>query len=99
MEWMKEIIIEDLPESYREVCRIVGIENAIRLSEYLGGLPLYFPKLGRLISKKKEEYIRKNFNGTNHRDLARITEYSERWVYEILKTTTVKKVRIIQKAE
>ena len=35
--------------------------------------------------KKNEIYIIKNFNGKNHKELARITEYSEQWVYEILK--------------
>lgn len=91
MDWIKEIIVDDLPESYQEVCRIIGIENALRLSEYLGGLPLYFPKLEKLISRKKIQYIHKHFNGTNHRELARATEYSERWVYEILHTSRGKR--------
>jgi Mor family transcriptional regulator len=94
MDWMQEIMIEDLPESYQEVCRIVGIENALRLSEYLGGLPLYFPKIEKLISRKKTEYIHKHFNGSNHRELARVTEYSERWVYEILNTNKRKRKKM-----
>lgn len=91
MDWTKEIIIEELPESYQEVCRIIGIDNALRLSEYLGGLPLYFPKIEKLISKKKIEYIHKHFNGSNHRELARVTEYSERWVYEVLQPSKKRK--------
>lgn len=84
MKWVKEIMADDLPESYREVSQIVGIENALKLSEYFGGLPLYFPKLNTLIARKKTIFIRKHFNGSNHRELARATGYTERWVYQIL---------------
>jgi Mor family transcriptional regulator len=92
MEWIKEILIEDLPESYRMISQVVGVENAIKLSECLGGLPLYFPKLETLIARKKEWYILKYFNGSNHRELARATGYSERWVYKILHTNREKRV-------
>lgn len=84
-EWVKEIAIEDLPLSYQEVARVIGVENTVKLSEYLGGLAFYFPKIETLLSKKKEDYIRKNFNGNNHKELAQATGYSERWIYAILK--------------
>ncbi len=99
MDWMKEIMIDELPESYQEVCRIIGMENALKLSEYLGGLPLYFPKIEKLISRKKVEYIHRHFNGTNHRELARVTEFSERWVYEILQPNPKGKRKKIQTRE
>lgn len=91
INWIAEIKIEDLPDSYRSIAEIVGIENTVKLSQFLGGLPFYFPKIDSFIKDKKESYIRKNFNGSNHRELAMATNYSERWVYEILKNEKDKK--------
>lgn len=83
-EWIKEISIEDLPDAYQEVASVVGIEHAIRLSECLGGISFYFPKIDQLIQKKRDEAIRKEFNGANHRDLAKKYGLSEIWIRQIV---------------
>jgi Mor family transcriptional regulator len=83
--WITGISIDELPALYQEMARLIGIENTIKLAEHFGKQGLYFKSLDCLIRKKKEEYIRENFTGSNHRELARATGYSERWVYEILK--------------
>ena len=84
-DWIKEIKIEDLPERYQEIALIVGLEHTLKLAEYFGKQGVYFVSIDSLIRQKKETYIRKHFNGRNHKDLARATGYSERWIYEILK--------------
>ncbi len=83
-EWIKNITLEDLPESYRIIAQIIGLENAIRLSEHLGGLAYYFPKIDNLITKKRDEVIRKEFNGANRKDLARKYCLSEIWIRQIV---------------
>jgi Mor family transcriptional regulator len=83
-EWIKEISIEDLPESYQAIAQIVGLDNAIRLAEHLGGLAYYFPKIDALIAKKRDDAIRKEFNGANHKALARKYCLSEIWIRQIV---------------
>lgn len=83
-EIAREMRPEDLPGGYRDVARIVGVENALKLSEQLGGLPFYFPKIGSLIVKKRDQYIRKEFNGANYKELARKYGLTEVWVRRIL---------------
>ncbi|MDR2018549.1 MAG: hypothetical protein LBQ00_06740 [Syntrophobacterales bacterium] len=89
-QWIQTIIphltTEDLPESYRQVAAIIGVEAAVRLSEYLGGLPFYFPQLDGILRKKRDQAIKKEFTGTNYRDLAIKYSLTERWVREILST-------------
>lgn len=85
MEWLKDLKKEDLPAQYHEMVDLVGIENTLKLAEKFPKQPFYFIGLEAVKEKKKKEYIRKNFKGNNHKDLARATGYSERWVYEILK--------------
>ena len=84
MEWLAELKESDLPTQYREMSEIIGLENTIRLAEYFGKTGFYFVSLDGVISAKKREYISKNFNGSNHREMARATDYSLVWVYKII---------------
>lgn len=98
-QWIEEIAadisIDSLPESYQQVALIVGVEAALKLSEYLGGAALYFPKLEEMLREKRDERIRQEFNGINHRELARKYNLSERWLREIVQV----KRPVVQQAD
>lgn len=81
---IKNITLEDLPEIYQEVARAMGLENTIRLSELLGGQLIYFPKLDGVIKRKRDEAIKKEFDGANYRELARRYGITEQWIRRIL---------------
>lgn len=83
-DWLSEIAadmtVDCLPESYQPVAQIVGIENALKLSRHLGGLYFYYPQIDSLLRAKRDERIRNEFNGTNHRELARKYNLTESWI-------------------
>lgn len=83
--WLKDIRCEELPEQYRELAELIGLEAALCLEEHYRGLYIYFRSLDELTAAKKKEYIIRNFRGSNHAELARQTGYSLPYVYEILK--------------
>lgn len=87
-DWLAEIAqdlpIEQLPESYQAVAQIVGVANALKLSSHLGGLYYYFPQIESLLREKRDERIRKEFTGCNHRELARKYNLTESWIRTIL---------------
>jgi Mor family transcriptional regulator len=87
-KWMSNIVeqvtVDDLPESYRDVAMVVGVENAIKLSDTLGGLAYYFQQLDKVLLKKRDALIRSEFTGANHRPLARKYGLSEVWIREIV---------------
>ncbi|HHT9137366.1 MAG TPA: Mor transcription activator family protein [Candidatus Wunengus sp. YC60] len=85
MEWLQEIDVSELPRQYREMAEIIGIEDTIRLAEYFGKTGVYFVSLDGIIREKKKQYVIKNFTGDNHRELARITNYSLVWIYDIIR--------------
>lgn len=97
-QWIEKLIpnitIESLPESYQEVARIIGIDNAIKLSQYLGGLGYYFPKLDSMLRQTRDELIRKEFTGFNHRDLARKYGLTEVWIREIVQTKPSQQIQL-----
>lgn len=76
--------IDELPESYQPVAEIVGVEDALRLAQHLGGLSFYYPRLDSLLRDKRDAQIRAEFTGCNHRDLARKYNLTESWIRQIV---------------
>ncbi|MDN3515343.1 MAG: hypothetical protein NG747_13225 [Candidatus Brocadia sp.] len=71
-------------KDYQEMAEQIGLENTLKLARYFKGQLIYFAGLEETIRQKKREYIVQHFKGDNHKELARATQYSEQWVYEIL---------------
>lgn len=79
-DWKKEIKIEDLPDVYKMVAEEIGVENTVKLSELLGGMPYYFPKMDKLLMMKRDELIREQFDGSNYRALAKKFKVTEQTI-------------------
>jgi Mor family transcriptional regulator len=90
--WIEKVIpgitIDNLPESYQAVAEIIGVEGAIRLSQHLGGLAYYFPKLDNTLRRARDDLIRSEFTGFNHRALARAYGLTEMRIREIVQIKT-----------
>jgi len=76
---------EGLPEIYRELVGIVGLETAMRLARYLGGTHQYFPKFERITLGERNRRIRAEFDGRNQRELAKRYGIGTRQVREVLR--------------
>jgi Mor family transcriptional regulator len=85
MNWLDDLKIEELPSHYQEMAVLIGLEATMKLAKHYNKTGFYFTGLDDLVRAKKEQFIKTNFTGDNHKELARATEWSERWVYEILK--------------
>ncbi|NPU84393.1 MAG: hypothetical protein HPY65_07875 [Syntrophaceae bacterium] len=88
VDWLteiaKEISLDCLPDSYQDVARIIGMEPTLRLARHIGGMRIYYPKLDSLFRDKRDERIRAEFTGNNHRDLARKYDLTEAWIRAIV---------------
>lgn len=62
-----------------------GKDVARALLEKMAGMRLYIPA-NILERAHKRRYIVTHFNGMNHRELAKKTGYSIRWVYQLLRS-------------
>jgi Mor family transcriptional regulator len=91
MNWLDNIRREDLHESYQELMDVMtgvigdalSIELIMKLSCHYKG-QFYFRSLQDMISDRKKKFIIANFNGDNHEELARKTNWSLRYIYDIL---------------
>jgi hypothetical protein len=85
LDWLQELDPEtDLTEHYREVVAVIGLENTIKLAEAFPSIPIYLKNPHKLLMPVKIRFIHKHFNRHNHRKLARMTGFSERYVYKLV---------------
>lgn len=84
-EWMDEIDLNDLPTRLREVAEIIGLRNTLKLAQKYQGIPLYLNMLDSAIAEARNRRIRKEFNGSNHRQLAQKYRLTEVWIRQLLK--------------
>ncbi len=82
---LKELTVDDLPEKYREIATVIGIDNLIKLSRAFGGNHFYIPQEDAIIKDKVHKTIFREFDGTNKRQLASKYHVSESTVYNIVK--------------
>lgn len=68
-ELIEDTTISDIPDKYKAVVSIVGVEKYVALAEYAKGDELYFPKVESILIQARNRRIRKEFNGYNAKEL------------------------------
>lgn len=84
-ELVSEARMEDIAERYQEIVKIVGIANFVKLSNYARGDEIYFPKVESVVSPARNRRIKKEFNGSNDKELAEKYNLTLKQIWNILK--------------
>lgn len=79
-----DIRIEDLPPEYREIADEIGLAPALKLVRIRGGEGIYVPKMEKVSRAARDRAIRAEFDGSNHRELARKWDLTVVWIREIV---------------
>ena len=66
-----DIRIEDLPPDFKEIAEAIGLSATLQLVAARGGEGVYVPKAEKIARKARNRAIRAEFDGVNHRELAR----------------------------
>lgn len=84
-KWTDTLTIDMIPEQYRPLAELIGIQQMLAMSEQFGGANLYVPKPEALVRSARDNLIKKQYNGYNAEELARTYDLTVRWVQEICK--------------
>lgn len=82
---LQDLAIEDLQEQHRDFAEALGMENLIKLSEHFGGTSIYVPQKRELVKLRIYGMIRKEYDGTNIKELASKYEVSESTIYNVVR--------------
>lgn len=69
-ELIKDTDITDIPEKYRNIAEMTGVENYLDLCDYAKGDEIYFPKLESILIPARNRKIRREYDGWNNKQLA-----------------------------
>lgn len=75
-----------------ELAKQIGIEVASHIAQSWGGEVIYIPRNLILLLSERDRKIFNEFNGTNHRELARKYNVSMQWIYQIVKRVTKEEI-------
>lgn len=68
---------------YEELVELVGVEVTLKIYEYFKGQQVNFPM--RFHSKEYvEEYLRRNYDGKNLKELSKELGYTANWLRKII---------------
>jgi Mor family transcriptional regulator len=84
VNWTKDITPELLPEPYQTLAREIGLPHTLKLADLYQGTGFYLPRLDRTLAKIRNQRIREEFNGANHKELAIKYGITTQWIYKIL---------------
>lgn len=74
------ITVDSLEGEQKEIAECIGIEAYRKLSEQFGGSTIYIQKPDTLLKVRRNNEIRKLFNGKNYRSLALRFNLSENYI-------------------
>lgn len=69
-ELIRETTKEDIPERYRPIVDIIGVERFALLADYAAGDELYFPKAENIVIPARNRRVKEEWNGYNMKQLA-----------------------------
>jgi isopropylmalate/homocitrate/citramalate synthase len=83
--WQGDISASELPEPFKVLADLIGIDNTLILAGKLGGSNIYIPKINTLYRGVRDKKICDEFNGKNYASLAKKYGVTERRVRNIIK--------------
>lgn len=76
--------LDQLSGEQRELAEIIGLDAYNVLIANLGGCQIYIPKWETIFKEVRNKKIKEDFNGFNHRELAKKYNLSEKTVRKIV---------------
>lgn len=80
-----EMALEEKCQFTPERAKQIGIDIAQKMAQNWGGEVIYIPRNLLMVLNERDMQIYNEFNGNNHRELARKYNVSMQWVYKIVK--------------
>ena len=80
-----ETTMDDISESYRPLVEMIGLDNVLKLSQYLMGEKVYLPKADRLLAPARNRRIRREYNGYNTKELAQDYDLTTNQILQIVR--------------
>lgn len=83
MDLKDELTRDQVDPKYQPIVDLIGIENFLKLCEYIGGDAVYFPRLDTVLRPVVYEHMKHEYNGYNEKELAMKYGVTVKWATRI----------------
>lgn len=84
-ELAAETTMEDIADAYKPLVEMIGLNNVLKLSQYFMGDKVYLPKAERILSPARNRRIRREYDGSNTKDLAKDFDLTTNQILQIVR--------------
>lgn len=83
---VNQVDVSDVPEVYRPVVNLIGLDGFMKLCKYAMGDELYFPMYSSILRNTRNRLIIQEYNGYNLPELCHKYDLTQRQIINILKS-------------
>ncbi|SDX82432.1 Mor transcription activator family protein [Paenibacillus sp. PDC88] len=83
-QWIADLTPDDVPERYRPIAELIGVENLVKLGDYSKGDNIYIPSGKYFLRIIRDYKMKKEYTGGSVKELAKKYGLSERRTREIV---------------
>ena len=83
------ILLEDVPQEYRDIAETLGLNKFLELCDLCGGATVYVPKIDSINRDARNRQIRELFDGHNYKSIDHQFRLSERQIRKIINGTRI----------
>lgn len=93
MKIVTEILYEDLPESFRELAELIGMDAVLRISAQFGGEKLHIYQIASLARAARDRAIIAEYkSGSGYMELARKYSVTTTRIRQIISKSDAKRI-------
>ena len=86
IDYTKHTNINDVPEKYKPIIDLIGLDNFIKLCMFANGDELYFPMYDSILRNTRKRLILQEYNGYNMSELSKKYNLSYSQIRTIIKS-------------
>lgn len=86
IDYTKHTNINDVPEKYKPIIDLIGLDNFIKLCMFANGDELYFPMYDSILRNTRKRLILQEYNGYNMSELSKKYNLSYNQIRTIIKS-------------
>lgn len=84
-ELIPHFVLEDAPETFREIVSDIGIENVIKICRRANGDEIYFPQAESILRKTRDRIIKQEYRaGMTYKEISLKYDITSKQVQRIL---------------
>lgn len=87
--FLKNVDVSDIPESYRPIVSLIGLDNFLKMCRYAMGDEIYFPMQESILRNTRNRLILQEYNGYNLAELSRKYSLTAKHISNIIKETKI----------